>query len=155
MAEKDKPKTTSQPQFTVEAVTEEEKEWLKFYAEEQLKTPARYEEVAKYLTGIISICLTIFIDKKPPNLQWWTIDALTLASLFWVVAAVITFIVLFPMQYRYNDQSPESIKEMHMRIITRKRNLLIASVVFFVAGLVISIYTFQKGYTFLPIPTNQ
>jgi len=154
MDEKDKPKAPPPLQITVEAVTEEDKDWLKFYAEEQRKTPARYEEVAKYLTGIISICLTIFIDKKPPNLQWWTIDALTLASIFWVIAAIMTFIVLFPMKYDYNDQSPESIKAMHSKIVIRKRNFLIVSVGLFIIGLVISVYAFQRGYTFLPMPTK-
>ena len=124
----------------------EDKAWLDYYADEQRKTPARLEEVAKYITGIISICLTIFIDKKPPNLAWWTIDGLTLASMFWVVAVVMTFSVMFPIRYIYNDSSLESIKSMHIRIVKRKYRLLIVSGLLFTIGLLIGLYIFRYGY---------
>ena len=121
--------------LTSRATTEAEKAWLAHYAEEQRKTPARLEEVAKYLAGIISISLTIFIDKRPPNLQIWTQGTLTTAAVFWMLSAFLSFIVLFPWWYRYHAQSPDSIEQMHQRLVRVKFILLIASVVFYLVAL--------------------
>lgn len=131
----------------------EDKAWLEYYAEEQRKTPARLEEAARYLTGIISICLTIFIDKKPPNLAWWAIDGLTLASVFWLAAAVMTCIVMFPMRYRYHEASPDSIRGLHEKIVRLKYRLLVAGALLFVAGMFIALYIFLCSYQMAQPPS--
>jgi hypothetical protein len=129
-----------------------DKAWLDHYAEEQRKTPARLEEVAKYLTGIISICITIFIDKKPANLTPWSVHGLTLAAVFWVAAAVMTFIVMLPMRYRYNDASAESTKALHQRIVRRKYGLLLFAGLLFLMGLILALYLFRYGYPVVSTP---
>lgn len=131
--------------------TEQEKIWITFYADEQLNTPTRLEEIAKYLTGIIAISLTIFIDKRPVNLEPWTGLSLTIASVIWISSALMSFIVLFPWRYRYNAESYESIHYMHLRVVRTKWWFLIVSVVLYLLALGFSIFAFTKGWIDPPL----
>lgn len=132
--------------------TDDDRAWLEHYRQEQRNTPARLEETAKYLAGIISISLTIFIDKRPANLESWTQGTLTGAAVLWMLSALLSFAVLFPWRYRYREDSPADVRHAHRRVVRVKWTLLLCSVVLFLAALGIGVFAFAKG--FVPAPSG-
>lgn len=127
------------------APSDDDQKWLEHYREEQRNTPVRLEETAKYLAGIISISLTIFVDKRPANLQEWTQGTLTVAAVLWMLSALLSFAVLFPWRYRYREDSPADIRRAHRRIVRVKMALLVCSVALFLTALGIGVFAFVKG----------
>lgn len=132
------------------APSDDDRAWLAHYQEEQRKTPARLEETAKYLAGIISISLTIFIDKRPASLESWTQGTLTFAAVLWMLSALLSFTVLFPWRYRYRADSPADVRRAHRRVVRVKMALLVCSVVLFLAALGIGVFAFAKGFAAAP-----
>lgn len=127
------------------APSDDDQKWLEHYRQEQRNTPVRLEETAKYLAGIISISLTIFVDKRPANLQDWTQGTLTLAAVLWMLSALLSFAVLFPWRYRYREDSPADIRRAHRRVVRVKMTLLVCSVALFLTALGIGVFAFVKG----------
>ena len=120
--------------------------WIQHAKDEQRNAPGRIEETAKYLAGVISISLTIFIDKRPLTLQAWTQIPLSIAAVLWMMAALGSFTVLFPWRYTYREDSPSDIRRAYRRIVKVKMILLAISTVLFLAALSCGIFAFIKGW---------
>jgi len=128
------------------APAEEDLKWIAYYQEEQLRTPARLEETAKYLAAIVSVSLTIFIDKRPPNLLPWTQLTLTAAAVLWMGSVMCSFFVLFPWRYRYRADSPADVRRAHASIVRVKMTVLLVAVVLFLAALALGVAAFVLGW---------
>lgn len=126
--------------------TGEDLNWLTLAREDQRSTPTRLEETAKYLAAIISLSLTIFIDKRPATLQPWTQSVLAVASVLWILSALLSFFVLFPWRYHYTADSPSDIRRAYRKVISVKMTLLAVSVAFYLVALSIGVFAFQKGW---------
>lgn len=118
------------PPLTARKASSEAEAWHTFQREQRQKAPERMEDAAKFLAGMISISLTIFL-KLDENLfkynlgEWPVIVAL----LLWLVALVAAFIVLFPVPFRYHKSSAEDIERMHGEVTRYKYRWLLISVV--------------------------
>jgi len=125
--------------------SEADQAWLKHIRQEQQEAPKRMEETAKYLAAIISISLTIFLGQRPDSLPEWTTTPLLTAALLWMLAAVVSFFVLFPWPYRYAPDSPGSIEATYRRITRVKLLLLIGAVVCYLVALGLGTWAFLGG----------
>ena len=119
--------------------SEDELDWRRHTREDLQKVPERLEQTAKFLVGIIGICLTIFLTKRPeglgtatPALFWW-------ASACWLLAAIVSMGVMFPRRYTYWEDDLDSIMETHRKIRNWKWALLLASAFLFFGGLVCAV----------------
>jgi len=119
------------------------KSWYEHIWKTQQETPKRLEEAAKFLSGVISLTLTLFLtvgksafaDVRPTG---W---ARTAAGL-WLLSLMLCLFVIFPWRYRYSDISVDSIKQMHRRIVWVKYTLLAAGVLLFLIALTILVFVF-------------
>lgn len=119
--------------------------WLE-HAQKEIQTePARLEETAKFLVGIISISLTIFISKQPEGLAAWTKGYFIFSALVWMLATLLSFFVLYPWRYSFNPESPTDIQRAYQRITTTKRVLLTLSIALFLAALGLATYAVLMG----------
>lgn len=116
--------------------------WLKHAQDEQQKAPERIEEAAKYLAGIVSICLTIFMDKDPRSLISGLDIYLHAVSVLWMIAVVLSFFVLFPTRYPFTKDSPASIKAAFQQVAKTKRNYLKVAMGCFLFGLGLALFVF-------------
>lgn len=127
------------------AVQEELAIWQKHLVAEVQKEPERLEGAAKFLVGIISISLTIFITNRPDGLGEWTGTWLSAAMGLWLLAAVFGFLVLFPWRYKYNKDSIVDLKNAHKRIVDTKRMFLLMSVICFLFAMGFGVYVFLSA----------
>jgi hypothetical protein len=120
--------------------TEADQHWIKHQREVQQKTPERIEDAAKFLSGMISISLTIFLKLDPNAFERLSVlGGLRLATGFWLLSLLCTLLVLFPTPYRYHHSSAESIRAMHRKVVRYKYTLLaLGSVLFLFALILIS-----------------
>lgn len=117
--------------------------WLRHAESEIQSAPARLEETAKFLVGLISICLTIFITNSPDEpVVTWVSYCYKVATGLWLLSALLAFFVLYPMSYKFNLDVPAHIKTTFNKITKRKRRLLQLSLVAFLAGLLVSSIAF-------------
>ncbi len=119
--------------------------WYDYSWKTQQDTPTRLEDCAKFLTGTISICLTLFLCAgkstfESHQLTGWAGMALGL----WLLSLVLCMLVLFPWQYRFRNDSVQSIKSMHKRIVKAKYRMLAAGFLLFLIALAILIALFFK-----------
>lgn len=111
--------------------------WQKYLKDNQAKEPERLEDAAKFLSGMISISLTIFLKINDEGLdsmpRWVMISTVVL----WLLALAGAFFVFFPFRYSVQEAAPQSIKDFHRKMVRRKRALLLGSTVcfFFALGL--------------------
>ncbi len=111
--------------------------WYDYIVKSQQETPQRLEDTAKYLAGMISISLTIFmafLGKEALANQQSDIR-LILAAASWLLSLLFTFFVLFPGTYRYSEDSLKTIKDMHKKVIRRKTFLLWVSLALYLLAL--------------------
>ena len=114
------------------------KSWYEHIWKTQQETPARLEEAAKFLSGVISITLTLFLtvgkgafeDVRPAG---WAGAALGM----WLLSLVLCLLVIFPRRYDYCDTRVDSIKQAHARIVKVKYTMLATGVVLFLIALAI------------------
>ncbi len=106
--------------------------WYEYIWKAQQETPNRLEDAAKFLAGMISISLSIFLavgktafDKCADS------AAIKGAVLLWLLSLVFSFLVLFPWRYKYVSVDVKNIKAVHRRIVKNKYILLIMSSTFF------------------------
>jgi len=132
----EKEKENEAPIIQARKASPEAAEWHKFQREQQQKSPERIEDAAKFLAGMISISLTIFlqVDANAFN-DWAGTGILNLAVGLWFLSLLAAFVVLFPEPYAYNKSSAEDIQRM-IQVVTRfKYRCLLASVVCFMVAL--------------------
>ncbi len=123
--------------------SEADQSWIKHQREVQQKTPERIEDAAKFLSGMISISLTIFLKLNPDGFKEMAGSGLlNTAVLLWIASLVFTFLVLFPAPYRYHDSSSASIRRMHKKVVRYKYGMLAAGASLFSAalGMLVGLY---------------
>ncbi len=123
------PKASSSPPEASDAT------WLQYVQTEKQKAPERLEEAAKFLVGITSISLTIFLSGRPADFPAWAAIYLNAATIFWILSTVWGIFVLFPWRYAVREDSPEDIKRAHTRLVFYKRTMLVGSLFFFLLAL--------------------
>lgn len=115
---------------------EEDKAWRAWLRKNREDAPQRLEEAAKYLSGMISICFTIFLsvhEKVFEGLETaWQVNW---AVPLWLISVLLTLFVLLPLPYGVNADSASSIQRALRRMVRLKYGLLIAAMVFFVVAL--------------------
>ena len=119
--------------------------WITHAQKEKQEAPKRLEEVAKFLVGIISISLTVFITKQPEGLGQSAKELLSGATIYWFVSIGLCFFVLFPWRYRFNPDSPTDIQRAFKLITDWKYFLLVFSVVAYLIALGMVGYVFWSG----------
>lgn len=111
------------------------KKWEEHQLAQRLETPKRLEEVAKYLSGMMSISLTIFLIADKTLFQTANSFWVYMASALWLLSLVITLVVQFPRTYRYSENSVASIQNMHQKVVRYKYRALVLATVLFVMAL--------------------
>ena len=111
----------------------ETKSWFEYSWKLDQEMPNRFEDAAKFLVTIISLTLTI-IFTAVDKLKVIVIHPIVLffVMLFWLVALLFAFLVLFPQKYKFYSQSIESIKNAQAHIVrTKRRRFVISTVLYF------------------------
>jgi hypothetical protein len=122
------------------------KSWREYQLKARQETPARIEDAAKYLAGMISISLSVILDFNAEMLKSAAKSPLLGAALIiWLLSLLCSFIVLFPTPYRYVGDSAESIERMHGRVIRYKYAWLITGALLFLAALCIVTAVYLRG----------
>ena len=134
------PKPKQYP-ITTRPSTPEEVEWIKYGQELQKEAPKRYEEAAKFLAGLVGICLTIFLKLDGTALagHGWLPKT---AALIWVVSVILSFLVFLPFKYRTDFESAAAIEHAVSRSAQRKRVFLMISALLFLLGLLLLVSRF-------------
>lgn len=135
----DKTKPEEQPPIIqARKADSEAKAWHAYQRETIQKTPERLEDAAKFLSGMISISLTVYLKLSPDLTKAAEDNYLNLAIMIsWLLSLTLSFFVLFPFRYRYTQKSSKSIQETHARTIKIKLRFLLASVLLFLSALVL------------------
>ena len=117
--------------------------WYDYIYKAEQETPNRIEDAAKFLATMISVSLSIFLAIGKSSFEKYTgVFPIKLSIAVWIASLFLSFVVLYPQKYRYAGESVESIKEMHRKIIRRKRFLLTASFLLFLTALCTLAYQF-------------
>lgn len=114
--------------------------WYEYLWKTEQETPNRIEDAAKFLSGIIAVCLTIFLTPGREAFAQYRgagLAAIIAAVVLWTLALLVSFLVVFPQRYRYVGESVQSMKEMNQRVTRRKYRLLIACLALFSAGMIL------------------
>jgi len=111
--------------------------WMRYTWEMKQKTPDRIEDAAKALATMISIALSFFWGVLGLNPSLKLLIHSKILSFIWVIALIISFCVLFPMKYKFNPDSLDSIKEMTKKVIAIKEILFLASSFLFLGGFIL------------------
>jgi len=119
------------------------KSWYEHIWKAQQETPARLEEAAKFLSGVISITLTLFLTVGKGSFEGvrptgWP----RIAAAMWLLSLVLCVLVIFPWRYRFCDISLDDIKRMHKKIVQVKYTMLAAGVLLFLIALTILVFVF-------------
>lgn len=112
---------------------EEDQYWQDYLQEHQAKEGERLEDAAKFLSGMISISLTIFLKLNGNPAATLMGDSLAIAVVvLWLISLVAAFFVLFPFKYRHRKGVTKTIREMHHRMVRNKRwSLMVSALCFF------------------------
>lgn len=117
--------------------TNNEKAWLAYQRVIEEETPKRLEEVAKFLSGIFSIVLTIFLMGDPKLIQKLEPFIIQYIAAAWLLSLLMALLVVFPRGYRFNDRSAESIEKTHRKVVKWKYWCLIVAAAAFFSGFLI------------------
>ena len=79
------------------SATPETKAWRAFMLEQEQKTPERLEDVAKALSGMISVTLAIFLTIGKKEFENNPDNTIAIALIIWLVSLVLSFLVVFPL----------------------------------------------------------
>jgi len=101
--------------------------WHDFQLENKQATPKRLEEAAKFLTGTISITLTILLIGDEKLLQNADKMAVGFISISWLLSLLAAVLVIFPRHYAYRSDSAKSIQQIHEKVVRYKYILLVLS----------------------------
>jgi hypothetical protein len=124
------------PVIKAQKASPEAVKWHEYQLATRQKEPERIEDAAKFLSGMISISLTLFLKINPDTFRDSVVEySLMAAVVFWLLSLVFSFLVLFPVPFRYNRSSAEDIERMHVRSVNYKYFWLMFSAGFFVVAL--------------------
>lgn len=142
MSEKNK---EASPPISGRPATPDEEAWHQFRRQSEQETPKRLEEAAKYLSGIISIVLTILTTRDPAVFQHNAhSNSVAVASGFLLLALLATLFVLFPKRWQQLSQSAQDIERVHRASVQYKYRLLLAAAVFFSLALLLLTWVFAR-----------
>lgn len=133
------------PKATTTQPSKSELDWLDHARADLQKQPERLEDTAKFITGIVSISLTIFISNQPEDLAAWTRNWFLVATLLWLLSVVVSVFVLFPRRYTYRSDDPVDVMQAYKRVVRNKHFLLIISLGLFIGALAVACYAFTAG----------
>lgn len=126
-----------------EAAPPDTKSWYEHIWKTQQETPARLEEAAKFLSGVISITLTLFLTVGKDSFENVRLKGRAgLATGLWLLSLVLCVLAIFPRRYRYSDIRVDTMKEMHRQTVRYKYAMLVGAVVLFLTALVILTWLF-------------
>ena len=117
--------------------------WVNHAQADKQKEPERLEDTAKFLAGVITVSLTLFLTNRPKGLPSWTEDWYAAATIAWMTSALLGFFVLFPWRYRFNKDNPESIQSAYRKITKVKRTLLVLSLACLFLALGLAAYAYM------------
>ena len=115
--------------------SKEDIRWLEYMNDTILETPERLENTAKFLSGMISISLTIFLIGDKDIISYLNPNHIKLVTVFWLMSLIFVFLVIFQKQNTFIDKSPESIRKTHYRIIRFKYTMLVMAAFFYFLAL--------------------
>jgi hypothetical protein len=104
------------------SATPETKAWRAFMLEQEQKTPERLEDVAKALSGMVSITLAIFLTIGRQEFENSPDVTIAIALIIWLVSLILSFLVVFPFPYSYSKQSAKTFINTHKR--TKRRTYI-------------------------------
>lgn len=117
------------------------KSWFEYSWKLRQEIPNRFEDAAKFLATIIALTLAITstaLDKLKVIFIHPII--LFIALIFWLVALLFAFLVLFPEKYQFHSKSIESIKKTTDQIVrTKQKRFVISTVFYFIPLLILTI----------------
>lgn len=117
------------------SATPETKAWRTFMLEQEQKTPERLEDVAKAMSGMVSVTLAIFLTIGKQEFEDSPDVTIATALIIWLVSLVLSFLVVFPFPYGYSKQSAKTFINVHKKIVRAKYVLLITSTVLYLMAL--------------------
>ena len=117
------------------SATPETKAWRTFILEQEQKTPERLEDVAKALSGMVSVTLAIFLSIGKQEFANSTDNIIATALIIWLVSLLLSFLVVFPFPYRYSKQSAKTFIAAHKKTKRTKCILLVISTLFYLTAL--------------------
>ncbi len=133
-----------------EAESSAEKNWAESWTAHALKmqqnAPEHFENAAKFLAGLVSICLTLFVkinDTAFANTEFFV--WIGLGVILWLTSIVLSFFVFFPFTYSYFDESPKQIEDACRDIVRTKKRYLRFATIAFLLGLIILTWVFLSS----------
>ena len=118
-----------------------DEQWQDYIRDNRAREGERLEDAAKFLSGMISISLAIFLQINREAFAAlddtiWPVLAIGL----WLLSLGLAFFVFFPNRYTFHEASPGSIESFHRKMVRRKRRLLLgATACFFLALLILGV----------------
>ncbi|MEZ4884562.1 MAG: hypothetical protein R3E32_07550 [Chitinophagales bacterium] len=123
-----------------------EKSWREHALKMQQSAPEHFESAAKFLSGLVSICLTLFLKINENAFAATDMKAwLGTAVVVWLISVLFSFFVFFPFTYPYSQHSAQTVEAANRKIVRTKKFCLMVATVAFVMGLVILGGVFLKG----------
>jgi len=100
--------------------TKEAEEWHAFGLKIKQESPNRLEDAAKFLSGLIAVCFTIFLNGSPSFIKDLHIVLQAITAFLWFITLFGVVMVLYPRKYDYHKSSAESIEKMHGQVVKHK-----------------------------------
>jgi len=117
------------------------KSWFEYSWKLRQEIPNRFEDAAKFLATIIALTIAI-ISTALDKLKTFLIHPIVLfiVLIFWLLALLFAFLVLYPEKYRFHSKSIESIKNATGQIVrTKQKRFVISTVLYFIPLLILAI----------------
>jgi phosphoglycerol transferase MdoB-like AlkP superfamily enzyme len=125
----------------VRPATETERtNWPNYLQKSREEAPARIEEAAKYLSGIVSLSFVIVLKPLITDNNPTVLVVITLLT--WILSVILGLYVVFPFQYRVCSGSAESIIKTLDIIVKRKKSILTLAIFLYLAALCLTITTY-------------
>lgn len=116
------------------------KEWNDFSIKLIQDSPERLETGAKQILALITLSISIFgsigltaIPELPDHIE----ILIKAALILWLLASMAALFVILPFKYELLENNTKKIKEVILKISTRKRRFLYLSLVLFGLGLIV------------------
>ncbi len=137
MEKKDKKDKTDAPKkIKASYASSETRSWHEYVRKSRQEEPKRLEDAAKFLAGMISISLTIFLDLNEKAFEGMESSTVTsVIVIAWLLSLLSAFLVLFPTPYRFAKNSAEDIEKMQRKVVKNKQRLLYVSAALFMFAL--------------------
>jgi len=115
---------------------DDDKSWERYQWESLQKTPERLEDAAKFLSGVISISLSLFLTLvKATTIELLSGGLGKAAMICWVLSIFACLLVIIPRTYRYSKESLQTYRKAHLKIVRYKLRLLYLSFILFSTAL--------------------